>query len=96
MSDSLTTRAGCRITVERVGASVGVTIHPAGDKPRLYACGADEAAAVAALIAPEAAREAEERVARYVLEAMVIAAAPVSEETVRATVRDARERGRKP
>ena len=56
--ETFITRAGCRITVERVGPSIGVTIHPAGDKPRLYACGADETAAVAALIAPEAVREA--------------------------------------
>jgi hypothetical protein len=67
MSVTFTTRQGCRITVERVGPSVGVTIHPAGGKPMLYACGADEADAVATMIAnaaPQEVADAEERAIR--------------------------------
>ena len=52
MSETFTTRAGCRITVERVGPSVGVTIHPKDGKATLYACGADEAVDVANMLAP--------------------------------------------
>ena len=52
MSETFITRAGCRITVERVGPSIGVTIHPKDGKATLYACGADEACDVANMLAP--------------------------------------------
>ena len=45
------TRMGCTVTVERVGAGVGVTVVQAGGKRETYACGADEAAELAGLLA---------------------------------------------
>lgn len=46
------TRQGCEVIIERVGASVGVTVVQPSGKRDLFACGADEAAEVAQMLAP--------------------------------------------
>lgn len=48
---TLTTRAGCVVTVQRVGTAVGVTIKQASGKSDTFTCGADEAAQIALMLA---------------------------------------------
>lgn len=73
-----TTRRGCRVVVEHVGAGCGVTIVDAAGRSQTLVCGVDDAASVARLLSPKTIEEAEERGAAWGVEA-AIDAAPESE-----------------